>query len=154
MTTGSVVIHRDELVLASLPIDGSTIFTAHGSCTMKVDDEGILDATPTYDVDEVSSPFVEGSQVTNAIRGMVEQTIKIQVRAESHLELQEGIGLLLAAAQQSSFIVDLILDGVFWSWSSRRKGYSMSFNRQTVFTRIAVVPIVFDRYPTALSGPY
>jgi hypothetical protein len=143
---GYAVIHRDLLSLTPLMIDGSSYY--------KVDDEGIADTQVAWDIDETSSPFVEGSQVTNDIRGMVDQQMKIQVRATDQSDLQTAIGALIAAVSQRTFQVDLVIGSITWSWSCRRKTYALSFNRQMVFSTIAVVTIEFDRYPTPVTGPY
>jgi len=148
---GWAVIHRDELSLSALTLDG----TVYSNVSYKIDQDGIILATAAYDIDEVSSPFVEGSLVTNDIRGMVAQQIKVQCRCSTNQsDLQAGVGVLLAAVQQSSFQFDLVIGGATWSWLCRRKTYGVTFDAAAVFSKIVVVPVEFDRFPTPLAGPY
>lgn len=148
MTTqaGSVIVYRAELSLGPLTLDGMGAY--------RVDDAGIMEAAGLYDQDVVSSPFVEGSVVTHDIRGMITQQLRVLVRAADHSSLQSAIGVVLAAFAQRSFVLDLVIGGTTYRWSCRRKGYGVLFDRRMVFAKSAVIPIVFERYPTPLSGPY
>lgn len=143
---GYAVIHRDSLSLSPLMIDGSGAY--------KVDDNGITEGSVAFDIDETSSPFVEGSQVTNDIRGMVAQSVKIQVRSDTQSDLQTALGVLFTALQQRQFVFDLVIGDATYSWSCRRKTYAMRFDREMIYSLISVVTVEFDRYPTPLAGPY
>jgi hypothetical protein len=146
MPIAEAVIHRDELSLTPLYIDSSG--------TYSIDDDGITESQVEFIQDLASSPVVEGDFVTHDVRGMVTQTIRVQVRAPDHATLQTNVGVLFDAVQQSQFVFDLVIGGQTWSWSCRRHQYGMRFNRQMIFALITVVPVTFERYPTPLVGPY
>jgi hypothetical protein len=143
---GSVTVYRASLSLGPLAIDNSGNFY--------VDDDGIMETAGLYDQDVVSSPFVEGNVVTHDIRGMITHTMRIGVRGADHGAVQANIGAVLAAFTQRSFVLDLIVASTTYSWSCRRKGYGMRFDRKMVYARAAVIPVTFERYPTALAGPF
>lgn len=151
---GYAVIHRDSLSLSPLMIDGSDIGSPAAGALLKIADQGIRASTVAFDIDETSSPFVEGSQVTNDIRGMVEEQWTVMVRAPDQPTLQNAIGVLLASVQQRAFNADLVIGGTTWTFSCRRKAYSLNFDRSLVFATIATLPITFDRFPTPVAGPY
>jgi len=148
---GWAVLHRDSLSLSPLMIDGSNVGSG---ATLKIDEGGIRVSTVSYDVDETSSPFVEGSQVTQDIRGMVEEQWTVQVRAADQPTLQGALAQLMAAVNQRTFVADLVIGGATYSYNCRRKAYSATFDRTMIFAQIMMVPVTFDRYPTPLSGPY
>jgi hypothetical protein len=143
---GSVTVYRASLSLGPLAIDGTGDF--------KIDDDGITEAFASYDQELVSSPFVEGNVVTHDIRGMVTEQMRILVRGADHSAVQANIGAVLAAFTQKAFVVDLTVASTTYSWSCRRKSYGMRFNRKMVYARAAIIPVTFDRYPTALAGPF
>jgi hypothetical protein len=151
---GWAVIHRDSLALGELMIDGSDIGAPAAGATLKINDNGIRAASVAYDIDETSSPFVEGSQVTQDQRGMVEEQWTIQCRAPDQATLINAIGVLVAAVTQRQFQVDLVIGGTTYSYTARRKAYSVPFDRTMVFSNITIVPVTFDRYPTPLAGPF
>jgi hypothetical protein len=80
--------------------------------------------------------------------------MRIGVRGADHGAVQANIGAVLAAFTQRSFVLDLIVASTTYSWSCRRKGYGMRFDRKMVYARAAVIPVTFERYPTALAGPF
>lgn len=143
---GSVTVYRAELSLGPLAIDG------YGNYA--VDDDGIVESSGLYDQDIVSSPFVEGNVATHDIRGMITQQMRILVRAADQDAMQANVGALLAAFGQHNFVLDLTVASTTYSWSCRRKAYGVRFNRRLVYARSAIIPVTFERYPTALAGPF
>jgi hypothetical protein len=142
---GTAEVTRDELGLGPLLADGTTYAVA---------DAGIADATVTWEDDQVSSPFVEGTYITHGVRGMVAQQMSFRVRGTSQSDLQTNIAALLAAFSQKTFTVQLTLSGVNYAWACRRRSYSVRFDRAMLFNTIAYIQVAFERFPTAISGPF
>lgn len=144
---GYAVFHRDMLTLSPLMIDGSGPY--------KVADQGVIDQLVTWTEDVVSAPWVEGDTVTNRIRGMVQAEIRVQVRDTAQSAVAADIAVLYAAAAQQAFVFDLVIGDETYKWSCRAaRSIGLTFNRAMIFSKIVTVPVIFDRYPTPLAGPF
>jgi hypothetical protein len=145
VVVGTAQVSRDELSLPPLVADGTTYAVA---------DAGIADATVTWEDDQVSSPFVEGTYITHGVRGMVAQQMAFRVRGTSQTDLQTNIAALLAAFSQKTFTVELAIGGANYAWACRRRSYSVRFDRAMLFATVAYIQVAFERFPTALAGPF
>lgn len=101
----------------------------------------------TWRKQEVTSPFIEGTFVTGAVRENVLEQVNVYVRGESHSQLAQRVKRLTDAFGQLSYRMMLRFDDVARYWDCQPADYTVVTQREFVHARMALVRAQVPRLP-------
>lgn len=112
-----------------------------------------LGAGVTYRRQQIKSPYVEGAITVNRVRDQVQDTIAIDVLADTQTRFQSNIQTLQAAFAQDSFQLKLTLDSVPWTWTCEASDYKMDWTVPRIHGLYGQVQYTLLRSPISVAGP-
>lgn len=96
---------------------------------------------------EVSSPFVEGTYLINAVRENVVENIGVWVSGVSPAELDRRIEVLLEKAEKPRFTVVWGKQQVNETWTCQTASYTVRTQREYQHALVALVKMQVPRLP-------
>lgn len=96
---------------------------------------------------EVSSPYVEGTLLINALRENITETLEVIVEERESMGLQDAVRALGVAFSQIRYVVQVQLRRDLWTWNAYAADHSVQTRREFVHARLAVVRAEIPRDP-------
>lgn len=102
-----------------------------------------------------TSLYVEGDIETNSVKAATTATAVVRVLGASAAELDIRTAVLLAAFDQSSYLLDFTVDGVTYRWRCRAADYGVAsddFDPNLLRRQRQAYRFLIPRQPTPLLG--
>lgn len=129
----------------SLHVDGSYEIVAAGP--------GAMSWRTVY----VEAPYVDGSFLVAAAKGLVRAPLTIRVYGSSHTDLRNKIDALLRAFEQFSYQLTITIDGQSSTWDCMPADYAAQGTGEWDGDRLRQLhqdyTFQIPRQPNALAGP-
>ena len=106
------------------------------------------DQAVTFRRSEVSSPYVEGTFVVNALRENVVETLEVYVEGTEELSLTMATRALGAVLCQVNYTVQVQLRRDVFTWSAYAADHTVSTRRELLHARVAQVTAQIPRDPS------
>lgn len=101
----------------------------------------------TFRRSEVTSPYVEGTFVVNALRENVTETLEVYVEGRESLSVTAATRALGAALSQVSYTMQVQLRRDVFTWNAYAADHTVSTRRELLHARIAQVTAQIPREP-------
>jgi hypothetical protein len=111
--------------------------------------ESFADRQTSFRRSEVSSPYVEGTFVINALRENVTETLDVIVEDREALRLADAVSALTSALCQVRYTVQVQIRRDVWTWRAYAADHSVQTKREFVHARLAQVRAEIPRDPNA-----
>lgn len=109
--------------------------------------ESFSDRQTSFRRSEVSSPYVEGTFVINALRENVTETLDVIVEDREGLRLADAVSALTSALCQVRYTMQVQVRRDVWTWSAYAADHSVQTKREFVHARLAQVKAEVPRDP-------
>ncbi|HEY5727423.1 MAG TPA: hypothetical protein VIV08_02305 [Acidimicrobiia bacterium] len=114
--------------------------------------ESRIDQSVTWRKQEISSNYVEGTYVNDAVRENVTETIAIYVDAPTPFVLMERVTALTDALSQIRYQVAMRSGDLLETWDCGVADYTIQTPQEMINARMAVVRAVIPRRPTVVMA--
>lgn len=142
--TLTALVTRTELSLAALDIDDGTNFILG---------KGLDAGTVSWRKEVVTSPFYAGRVPVHEVKDSVEMTLVVYILGATHATLMTNLQTLLNAfTEQSTYEVQLTIEGQSYHWTCERADYQVGFATETLNARYIPVSLSFHRHPEPAAG--
>jgi hypothetical protein len=111
----SVEVNRDALALTPLDIAQPPYYLAASP---------FLSSQVSWDRQTVSSRWIDGEVTTSRKRGMVMETIAVEVVATDMATLQDYMQTLIEALCQDTYTMTITVDGTLWVYNCEAADYT------------------------------
>lgn len=105
------------------------------------------DQRTTFRRSEVTSPYVEGTYVINALRENVTESLNVMVEDREALSLADAVRALGSALCQVRYSVQVQLRRDVWTWQAYAADHTVSTKREFLHARLAEVKAEIPRDP-------
>jgi hypothetical protein len=109
--------------------------------------ESFGDRQTSFRRSEVSSPYVEGTFVINALRENVTETLDVIVEDREGLRLADAVSALTSALCQVRYTMQVQVRRDVWTWNAYAADHSVQTKREFVHARLAQVRAEIPRDP-------
>ena len=106
------------------------------------------DESVTHRRAEASSPFLEGTYVTNALRENVQVPLNVYVMGQTAYEMRSRLARLKELLEQPQFQVEYTVDDARTIWNCYASDYSTSTPRAFLHSKMALLKANLLRDPT------
>lgn len=97
---------------------------------------------------EITSPYVEGSFVPQAVRENVTEVLSVWVEGPNFATVDARIDALLAGYSQMQYIVTMRMGTLTETWRCSPADYTIEFSGEQRFSLLALVKAQIPRLPT------
>jgi hypothetical protein len=109
--------------------------------------ESFGDRQTSFRRSEVSSPYVEGTFIINALRENVTETLDVIVEDREGLRLADAVAALTSALCQVRYTMQVQVRRDVWTWNAYAADHSVQTKREFVHARLAQVRAEIPRDP-------
>ena len=96
---------------------------------------------------EVTSPYLPGTWLINAVPDMISEVVSVWVRGTSHFDLTRNVSALEDAFSQLSFTIRWATDDSYEEWMCQLSDYTIATQREYQHARVAKFTAEVPRYP-------
>lgn len=101
----------------------------------------------TFRKQEVSSPFVEGTYLIQAVRENVTEQVNVWVRGRTHMEMDRRIQAVLERVERPRFVTDFRVGSVIERWNCQVASYTVRTQREYQHATMALLRMQIPRLP-------
>lgn len=101
----------------------------------------------TFRKQEVSSPFVEGTYLIQAVRENVTEQVAVWVRGATHMEMDRRVQAVLERVERPRFVADFRVGSVTERWNCQVASYTVRSQREYQHAKIALLRLQIPRLP-------
>jgi|SRR6266568_552909 len=139
----SVTISRDQLGLDALELNDFERYYLGPE---------FMGAAVVYSRNVVGSPYVHGQTTTSRTKQNPQERITVEVLAGNQEELEDNIGEVIAAFEQSSFDLTIVMDGETTAYRGEAADHQSIWTGPRMIEKQGQVVFTMPRQPIPLQG--
>lgn len=101
---------------------------------------------------QAGSPWLNGMRTVSAVMENVTETLTIEVKAETAVEVQTAMAELVQAFQQDTYLLTVVEDGATYQYECDRAGYQIVWSGPRLVAKQGQVTFSVERQPVAVIG--